>query len=38
MSWRLHTAYGDAGAAPELDEVERYLRWVIRMNRIAGRR
>lgn len=38
LDWRLHTAYGDAGAEPELGEIERYLRWVLRMNRSGGRR
>lgn len=32
LDWRLHTAYGDSGA-PEIDELERYLRWVARMGR-----
>lgn len=39
VDWRLHTAYGESGATPELDELERYLRWVIWMNRgVAVRR
>lgn len=33
LAWRLHTAYGDSAAAPDLGELERYLRWVMRMNR-----
>jgi hypothetical protein len=33
MEWRLHTAYGEEGASPEPGELERYLRWVIWMNR-----
>lgn len=37
LEWRLHTAYGEAGSAPEFDELERYLRWVVRMNRAVGR-
>lgn len=33
LAWRLHTAYGDAAVTPPLEELERYLRWVARMNR-----
>lgn len=32
LAWRLHTAYGDAGALPGVADVERYLEWVERMN------
>jgi hypothetical protein len=38
LAWRFHTAYGDGGAAPEIDEITRYLRWVVRMNQRAGAR
>ncbi|MFW6078863.1 MAG: hypothetical protein ACOC8B_01400 [Gemmatimonadota bacterium] len=39
LAWRLQTAYGDAGAAPTIDELERYLRWAERMDdRRHGRR
>jgi hypothetical protein len=38
LAWRLHTAYGESGAAPEFEELERYLRWVIWMNRGAEAR
>jgi hypothetical protein len=30
LKWRLHTAYGDDGAAPSADDVERYARWAVR--------
>jgi hypothetical protein len=33
LEWRMHTAYGDAGRQPAIDEVERYLRWANRMHR-----
>jgi hypothetical protein len=36
LAWRLHTAYGETGATPEFAEFERYLRWVVRMNRAHG--
>ena len=35
LAWRLHTAYGDDGRVPTLDELERYLRWAVRAD---GRR
>lgn len=31
VAWRLQTAYGDEGAAPEPVELARYLRWTARM-------
>ena len=30
VRWRMHTAYGDAGAVPSVEEVVRYARWVAR--------
>jgi hypothetical protein len=30
LKWRLHTAYGDEGARPSADDVERYARWAVR--------
>lgn len=33
LEWRWHTAYGDGGAEPTMEELERYLRWVVRMQR-----
>lgn len=36
LDWRLHTAYGDDGAEPALEELERYLRWAERMD-VRGR-
>jgi hypothetical protein len=38
MEWRLHTAYGEEGRAPTLEELGRYLRWVLRMNRLDRHR
>jgi hypothetical protein len=32
LEWRLHTAYGDAGQAPTVDELERYVRWANRLH------
>lgn len=32
VRWRLHTAYGDAGRAPRLEELERFLRWAESMD------
>jgi hypothetical protein len=29
LKWRLHTAYGDDGAVPSADDVERYARWAV---------
>jgi len=31
MRWRMETAYGDAGATPSDEEIERYLRWTVHM-------
>lgn len=33
LEWRLHTAYGDSGARPDVAELERYLRWANRLHR-----
>ena len=30
LRWRMHTAYGDQGAFPSADDVERYARWSVR--------
>jgi hypothetical protein len=38
MEWRLHTAYGEEGRAPTIEELGRYLRWVLRMNRLDRHR
>jgi hypothetical protein len=27
VRWRMYTAYGDSGAVPPADDVERYARW-----------
>jgi hypothetical protein len=38
MRWRMETAFGDAGAEPSMDDLERYLLWTARMRRrITGR-
>lgn len=29
LKWRLHTAYGDEGAVPSADDIERYARWAV---------
>lgn len=36
VEWRLHTAYGDGDAAPEMAELRRYLRWTVRMGKQQG--
>lgn len=36
VEWRLHTAYGDAGAEPRADELARYVRWTARMRKPGG--
>lgn len=36
LRWRMDTAYGDPGAVPSDDELERFLRWASRMR--AGMR
>lgn len=36
LEWRLHTAYGDGGRSPTVDELEGYLRWANRMVRGRG--
>lgn len=33
IAWRLHTAYGDEGAAPTTAELVRYLKWTARMKK-----
>lgn len=33
MDWRMHTAYGDDAEPPPPEELESYLRWVLRMGR-----
>lgn len=33
IEWRLHTAYGDGGAAPEAADLARYLRWTADMEK-----
>jgi hypothetical protein len=40
LAWRLHTAYGETGRLPTVDEVDRYVRWAGRMHgtRRAGAR
>ncbi len=30
LKWRLHTAYGDDGAVPSADDIERYARWAVK--------
>lgn len=30
VRWRMYTAYGDAGAVPPAEDVERYARWAVR--------
>lgn len=30
LKWRLHTAYGDEGAVPSADDIERYARWAVK--------
>jgi hypothetical protein len=32
LEWRLHTAYREPGEGPAPVEVERYLRWLLRMD------
>lgn len=34
LAWRLHTAYGEDGAEPDADAIDRYLRWTSAMNRM----
>ena len=38
MRWRMETAYGDAGATPSDEELERYLRWTAHMRGQMKRR
>lgn len=33
LEWRLHTAYGDAGAEPTAKELRSYLEWTAAMQR-----
>jgi hypothetical protein len=37
VKWRMETAYGDGGAAPTADEMERYLAWSARMRGLMRR-
>lgn len=30
LKWRLHTAYGDDGAVPSAEDIERYARWAVK--------
>lgn len=34
LAWRMHTAYGENGAEPDIDALERYLRWTSGMGRM----
>ncbi len=36
LAWRLHTAYGEDGAEPTMDELRNYLEWTVAMRR-SGR-
>lgn len=38
MEWRMHTAYGDGGREPRVDELQRYVRWANRLHRTRGHR
>ena len=38
LRWRLETAYGAPDAAPDVGELERYLRWASLMRRSMRRR
>lgn len=29
IRWRMYTAYGDYGAIPSVNDVERYVRWAV---------
>lgn len=33
IAWRMHTAYGEEGRDPSVEELERYVRWANRMHR-----
>jgi hypothetical protein len=33
MRWRMDTAYGDPGAVPPPDELERFVRWAAALRR-----
>jgi hypothetical protein len=37
VEWRMHTAYGDDGRKPEIDELRRYVRWANRLHRTRRR-
>mgnify|MGYP006303902427 CR=1 FL=1 len=37
MDWRMHTAYGDGGRSPRVEELHRYVRWANRLYRTRGR-
>lgn len=30
LKWRLHTAYGEDGAVPSAEDIERYARWAVK--------
>jgi hypothetical protein len=34
LAWRLHTAFGDAGAEPDANALARYLTWTSGMRRL----
>lgn len=38
VDWRMHTAYGDEGAEPSAADLERYLRWALRMRSLEPHR
>jgi hypothetical protein len=35
IRWRLHTAFGNEQAEPDLDQLEAYLKWTVRMRKEA---
>lgn len=37
VAWRIHTAYGDDGREPTVDELGRYVRWANRLYRTRRR-
>jgi hypothetical protein len=36
MRWRLHTAFGDEKAQPDVDQLEAYLKWTRSMQKSRG--
>lgn len=30
LGWRMHTVFGDEGAVPSAEDVERYTRWAVK--------